>query len=170
MAVALTMRHAVTEEYEHIRRLDELLSALKHAKESREGNARTGRQMLQVALQIADYPVIRLYQEWINKGICMGYHPIAFGLLVLATTGIDERTAVLAYLHNGIAAMVSNAQRLLSLGQMEAQKIIASLAGNIKRCVDNIESMGWNDLGASTPLLDIMAMQHEDLYSRLFMS
>jgi urease accessory protein len=58
----------------------------------------------------------------------------------------------------------------MSLGQTQAQTLVAQMLPQIAQAWQQVEEREPFDFATSTPMLEIAAMQHETLYSRLFMS
>jgi urease accessory protein len=93
------------------------------------------------------------------------HHVTAFGL-VAAVAGIDESSAVLGWLHQSTTALVSAVQRLAPLGQTRASQILWGL----KPLVGQVPDMPCGEVECFTPVLEIAAMRHSKLATRLFIS
>ncbi|MDP7278877.1 MAG: urease accessory protein UreF, partial [Candidatus Poribacteria bacterium] len=65
---------------------------------------------------------------------------------------------------------VSAAIRLIPLGATEGQLVIQAVHPELVEIATLVEYADQEDLGNFTPGLDIRSMQHERLYSRLFVS
>jgi urease accessory protein len=145
------------------------VSALKPARESRAGSAALGRNFLTTVLALGELPVLREALEAARKPPATAiHHSLAFGL-VSGALGFDEDRAVLAYLHQSAANLVSACQRLLPLGQTEAARILWHLKPvmieTAARSAADPESVS-----CFMPLLDWGAMEHPALSTRLFVS
>ena len=149
--------------------LDVRLTALKLPVEAREGSARVGRHFLRNARSLFADVLITAYDEGIREGICTGHHPIAYGLVASAVK-IDLSSALLGYLHAYIVGQVSAAVRLIPLGATEGQKVLQSLQPELVEVTEFGVKTNVTSLESFTPGLDIRSMQHERLYSRLFIS
>jgi urease accessory protein len=146
--------------------LNECLSARKPARESCAGSAALGRNFLQAVAALGDFPVLRAALE-IRPA--MIHHSAAFGL-VCGVLGIEEDRAVLAFLHQWIASLVSACQRLLPLGQTEATRILWNLKPAMIQTARRSAACSIDDACCFTPLLDCCAMEHPALSTRLFIS
>jgi urease accessory protein len=93
--------------------------------------------------------------------------PVAFGV-VCAASEIPLRSTVSAFFYTRLAATVSAAMRLMPLGQHEAHTVLARSMDGIPAAVDVALTAGWPS--AFTPALDIAAMSHQYVHSRLFRS
>jgi len=149
--------------------MNDSLSALKPARESRAASAVLGRNFLQAALLLDDFPVLRAAREASLSSASLIHHSTAFGL-VSATFGFDENRAVLAYLHQTIASLVSACQRLLPIGQNEATGILWNLKTTIVETTDRSVTCSLDEVNCFVPLLDWGAMEHPALATRLFIS
>jgi urease accessory protein len=154
---------------EQIIDLDARLTAMKIARESREGSIKIGKQFLRNAAILERNEMIDKYAEGVRSGRCAGHHAIAYGLVASAAQ-IDLFSAVLGYLHAHIVGQVSAAVRLIPLKPTDGQRIIQAIRPELIDIARFAEGASMDDLGGFTPGLDIRSMQHERLYSRLFIS
>ena len=72
------------------------------------------------------------------------------------------------YLHSFGANLVSSAQRLVPLGQIEGQEIIANLSEIIENTTPQILHASLEDLGGCAIRADMASMSHENQQTRLF--
>jgi urease accessory protein len=149
--------------------MNDSLSALKPARESRAASAVLGRNFLQATLLLGDFPVLRAAREASLRSSSLIHHSAAFGL-VSATFGFDESRAVLAYLHQMTASTVSACQRLLPIGQNEATRILWNLKPAIVETAVLSATCSLDEVSCFMPLLDWGAMEHPALATRLFIS
>lgn len=153
-------------------RLNERLAAMKPGRESRAGSAALGHNLLQLVASLADAPPVRKTLEACRAGGAKGpviHHSIAFGLAAGAL-GFDESSAVLAYLHQVAASLISACQRLLPLGQTRAAKILWDLKPAIVSAAVQSAGCRPEETTSFTPLADWGAMRHPALATRLFIS
>ena len=167
-AVAIGLTYKATE-IEEVIDLDARLTAMKVARESREGSIKIGKQFLRNAAILERNAMLDEYAERVRSGRCAGHHAIAYGLVASAAK-IDLFSAVLGYLHAHVVGQVSAAVRLIPLKPTDGQGIINAIRPNLIDIARFAEGAGMDDLRGFTPGLDIRSMQHERLYSRLFIS
>jgi urease accessory protein len=88
---------------------------------------------------------------------------------VCASESIDRRTALDAYIYTRLSAVASAAMRLMPIGQHEAHRV---LAGRLRRAgaVSDAIASGALLPSAFSPAMDIAAMSHQYVHSRLFRS
>jgi urease accessory protein len=152
--------------------INDHLSALKPARESRAGSAALGKNFLRAVLALGEVPELgELLGEMRRPGSACSvvHHGPAFGL-VCGALGIDETRAVLAYLHQSITSLVSACQRLLPLGQSEATRILWNLKPEIIETAARSATCQIDDAFCFMPILDWGAMEHPALSTRLFVS
>lgn len=169
LAVSLAWKAATAEDYSTLVQIDQILSSTKMARESRTASVKTGCRTLRTAGPLLDAPILWEYLKLIETGFCSGHHAVAFGL-VGCCAGLTLKQTTLGYLYNAVAAMVNNGVRLIPLGQQEGQCILWDLIPLLNRVASEILWKTLDNLGSTAPALEIRAMQHERLYTRLFMS
>ncbi|WP_407308959.1 urease accessory protein UreF [Desulfosporosinus sp. SB140] len=169
--LALTLAHRAAEiaDLAEILKLDQILSAQKLARESREASIKTGNRMMRVVSLVTNNVMLLDFCTLVLEGKTHGHHAVVFGLAA-QVLGLGIKEAALAYIYNAMAGMVNNAVRLVPLGQNEGQLVLTSLQGTMLETVNTSLKLHIEDLGSATPALEIRSMQHERLYSRLFMS
>jgi urease accessory protein len=153
------------------RSLNLSLSARKPAREMRAGSAALGRRLLKLAIELHECLLFGDALSTVRQEGFEVHHCTAFGL-VCGVLGLDEQSSVRAYLHQSLAGLISASQRLAPLGQTEASKILWRLKPFI------VESSGaslndaleGDDADCFTPMLELAAMVHPHLETRLFIS
>ena len=163
---------------ERWREINDTLAALRPAREARAGSAALGRNFLRAVLALGECKILRQALDATDEfpppelsGYRSGVieHSPAFGL-VGGALQFDEDSVVLAYLHQWIAGSVSSFQRLLPLGQTQANRILWNLKPAMIEAANRSAALAWDDLSSFTPLLDWGAMEHPALSTRLFIS
>jgi urease accessory protein len=149
--------------------LNDRLSALKPARESRAGSASLGKNFLTAGAALGDFGMLREALEAPKRAGSAVHHSLAFGL-VSGVLGFAEDRTVFAYLHQSIASLISACQRLLPLGQSAATKILWNLKPAILEAANRSATCEVDDACCFMPLLDWGAMEHPGLSTRLFIS
>jgi urease accessory protein len=149
--------------------LNDLLSALKPARESRAGSAALGQNFLSTVIKTGYYPMLLEAREAAQSAGTLVHHAAAFGLAG-AVLGFAEDRATLACLHQAAASFISACQRLLPLGQTDAMQILWNLKASIIEVVCGSKNLDLADTSCFMPLLDWGAMEHPFLVTRLFIS
>jgi len=152
-----------------IRHLDNLCSASKPARETRESSEKIGRRMLGSVLNLVDDEILLFYQNAISEGNCAGHHAVTHGL-ACAALGVEPSAAMLAFGYGLAANQTTASLKLMRIGQTQAQAVLSSSGTVIATVVQAALGFTLDDFGSFTPGLDIRAMQHEYLFRRLFIS
>ncbi len=152
-----------------IARLDKLVHAMKLPKELRAASIQMGKQVLQVMKDL--YPSVLLQSLWqcLETRELLAHHPIMFGA-VCGSIGIEMEATLLTYLYSTVSALVSAGVRLIPIGHSDGQRALNELKPLMARMARAVEMLGEADISAFAPALEVRAMQHERLSTRLFKS
>ncbi|TLS54304.1 urease accessory protein UreF [Paenibacillus antri] len=160
---------AAAGEWERVWALDERQHASRLAFESRDGALKMGRRLLRLAA--AMHPAL----EWapleraVREEACPGAHPTVHGY-VAYRLGVSEDEAAEGYLYACATLATNTALRLMSIGQTEAQSLLASLLPVVGEAWAAVRDDDPEAYYSAMPAMDGYMMRHEGLYSRLFMS
>lgn len=149
--------------------LDQELGASKIARESREGSFKLGTRLLKIFVRYEHNEVLLQFQQAIQQQTCRGFYPIVFAIIA-ASLGLPKSEALYAFYYNAIVGVVTNGVKLIPLSQMDGQDILVQMKPLIEQAVSISETPDKEWIGAATIMSDIRAMQHEQLYTRLYMS
>lgn len=149
--------------------LDQELAATKIARESREGSYKLGVRLLKIFIRYEQHPLLAEFQQAIVEKRCQGYFPIVFAMVAQAMK-LDKAETLYAFYYNAAVGAVTNGVKLIPLSQMDGQDILFDLRQPIAEAVEQSLTPDLEWLGAATLANDIRAMQHEQLYTRLYMS
>lgn len=168
--VVLAHRSATEGDINKLIELDNLIGSLKLAREIREASYKMGYAFLNAVMGIFEPDgLVERYKQAIKEGNCKGNQAIAFGS-VASFYGSSEEEAVLVFFQSSLSNLITVAARLIPLGQIEAQHIITNTWPLLHKAVNIAMSRRADDLGSSAVALEIAAMEHERLYTRLCMS
>ncbi|MFJ5370612.1 urease accessory protein UreF, partial [Bosea sp. CER48] len=87
-----------------------------------------------------------------------------------ARHGVGLEDALTAYLHAFASNLVQACVRLVPLGQRDGVAALAALEPVVLRTARRAAGSTLDDLGTCSILADIMSMNHETQYSRVFRS
>jgi urease accessory protein len=170
LAVKAVYLYAPGAQWETLWQVDRMQHVQRAAYETREGVVKMGRRLLQLGLSI--YPDLpwRLLQEAIRQHKCFGTHPLIHGWLAYHLQ-VPVSMAAEGYLYACTMTCINSGLRLMSIGQTEGQRVLAEMLPIIAEAWKKTEHLDpLKDGFGNTPMADIAMMQHENLYSRLFMS
>jgi urease accessory protein len=169
MAISAVYRFAPQQQWNEVWEVDVALHLSRAARESREAMQKMGKRLLQLARSLhPEIDWVPLLDAIANKS-CIGCHATVYGWTTWRL-GIPFEYSIEGYLYGCLTSCVNNAVRLMGLGQTQAQIIICELIPCITRALQNAGKREPHDFYTCNPLAEIAAMQHETLYSRLFMS
>jgi urease accessory protein len=169
LPIALAYRATAAGDWAQLERLDQHLTAMKHARQLREASVKTGQGLLRLAVQVWPGPSVERLHALCQQHRVVGHQALVLGVIG-CQLGYEERIIVEAAGYQWLSGMISAALRLLPIGQLAGQRLLAALLPHLPVIADNIRQQGWDDLSSAAPDCDIRAMQHETLYSRLFQS
>lgn len=167
--VSLAYDATAQNKFEDLLALDEECAAVKLPKEMREASRKLGLRLLKIFASLYPHPVVDEYRKAVTAGKAAGHYCVAFGALACAMS-VEKRDALQGFLYNAAASMVTNAVKLIPLGQLDGQEILFSLHEMIKGLAERSLVPNPDLIGFCCTGFDIRCMQHERLYSRLYMS
>jgi urease accessory protein len=128
-----------------------------------------GRQTLRVAAALTGDPRIATYAADVDKALVPGHHGVGYGLTA-AALGWEAETAATAYLYSTTALLIGAALRLLSMGQMEGQRVLWALHPVITRVAREAAGRGPDEMWSFAPGIELAGIRHATLEMRLFRS
>jgi urease accessory protein len=152
-----------------IGRADAMLTAVKLSREARDTSRRTGRALLRVATAVFANPAITEYAAHVESGRTQGNHAVVLGV-VSASLGVPRAESVAGELFAFAAGWVAAAVRLAVTDHGTAQALLYDLHDDLADAVMAALGKEVADIASYTPLLDVLAMRHEQTELRLFAS
>lgn len=178
-----------------LKRIDQIYEASKSAKEIREGSKKLAARFLKTVASWEDDGNENCLQDQKCGGdknwsqdqegagvsekasrpgtgaatLCIRHFPLAYGAYC-AKAGIQEEQALAAFLYSQVSSRATTIVKLVPLSQTDGQKILRGLFGSFGRVLEKVMAMDEADLCRSCPGGEARAMQHEFLYTRLYMS
>ena len=149
--------------------LDELCTAVKLPKEIRQASQKTGMRLIKIFESLCANDVTVAYANAVRSQAAQGHYCIAFGLYAQAQ-GIPKKETLTGFYYNAAAGFVTNSVKLVPLSQQHGQEILFSLHPLIEQLAQQSLQPDEQLVGLCCPGFDVRCMQHERLYSRLYMS
>jgi urease accessory protein len=170
VAVALAARAALSTDVAALVALDDRLDAMKCVPEFRSASLQMGRQTLRVAAALGEDRVVAALARAVAEGLTPGHHAVVFGAAV-GCAGATAAAAATVYLHSTASLLVGAALRLISLGQVDGQRVLAAQRSRIARlAAAAAAASGPDDMWSFNPGLEIAGIRHASLEMRLFRS
>ncbi|ASZ15032.1 urease accessory protein UreF [Chitinophaga pendula] len=149
--------------------LDETAEALKAPREIRQASQKLCLRLIKIFSRQQDLPLLTAYHQTIRNGNAAGHYAIAFGAYAAAWQ-IPKEAALYAFYYNATVGIVTNCVKLIPLGQLDGQDMLFRLQPALQQLALATLQPDPDRLGLCSPAFDIRCMQHERLYSRLYMS
>lgn len=162
-------KYGTDQNLEALLELDNESHALKTPMEVRDGSSKLGMRLLKIYVRLHDYELMHSFFEKVKNKETPGHYAIVFGMIT-ALLGAEIKSVLSAFYYNAAVNMVTNSVKMVPLGQMDGQEILYNMHDLIATLVDDTLTLDEEMRGLCNPAFDIRCMQHETLYSRLYMS
>ena len=179
--VALSYQATAGQDLDGLLELDGLCEAVKLPREVRQASRKLGMRLLKIFggkvagsatgndVRRGIIGIMGIYGGAVQAKQTPGHYCIAFGSCA-AALGTGLREALTGYYYNAAAGMITNCVKLIPIGQQDGQELLFALQPLIGDLVEKTLEPDRELIGMCCAGLDIRCMQHEQLYSRLYMS
>lgn len=169
VAVAAAVRAAAESDRSAWLELDGRLEAMKAVPEFRAGSRQMGRQTARVAAAVADDPFLAALARAVEDGLTPGHHAAVFGA-ALGRRGVAPEPAAAAFLYSTATLLVGAGLRLIAVGQLDGQRILAAMLPRVARLAAIAAATPVDEMWSFTPALELAGLRHAGLERRLFRS
>ena len=167
--VSLAFDAAAKNDLNTILELDAECTAVKLPMEMRQASKKLGMRLLKIFQPLSTNDLILEYNKALQSQQATGNYCIAFGIIA-QSMNISKQDALYGFYYNAAAGFVTNSVKLIPLGQQDGQEILFSLMPVMQQLAEQSMSIDKDMIGLCCTGFDIRCMQHEQLYSRLYMS
>jgi urease accessory protein len=167
--LSLSYDAAMNNDFSRIIQLDELCTAVKLPMEMRQASNKLGLRLIKIFQPVTANTITDQYAKAIKAQTITGHYCIAFGLYAQAMQ-IPKKEALTGFYYNAAAGFITNSVKLVPLSQQHGQELLFSLQGLIDELATASLQPDEENIGLCCTGFDIRSMQHERLYSRLYMS
>ena len=167
--VSLAYDAAQQQDFTKIIALDIECSAVKLPFEMRQASQKLVIRLIKIFQPVCTNETADQYRTVIQLKKAAGHYCIVFGMYAVAL-GIDKKDALTGFYYNAAVGFVTNSVKLIPLGQQDGQELLFSLQPLIQQLAENTMHPDTDMIGLCCAGFDIACMQHEELYSRLYMS
>ena len=167
--VSMAYDAASNNQLEIITALDEECTAVKLPVEMRQASKKLGMRLLKIFEPQVNNNLITAFNKLVQSQQTNGNYCISFGLIA-HVLGITKQDALYGFYYNAAAGFITNSVKLIPLGQQDGQEILFSLLPLLQQLADQSMQPDKSLTGLCCTGFDIRCMQHEQLYSRLYMS
>ena len=152
-----------------LKELDEIMTASKSPKEIRLASIRLGSRFIKTLKNCGIKADKNYFDEYAALNYTNKHHSISYGVVCRAAE-IDIKSALTTYIYAQCSAMITNCVKTVPLSQSKGQKMLYESFDLMEKIVKDVLVMEEGEFCASSPAFDIRCMEHERLYSRLYMS
>lgn len=156
-------------DFDSLVELDEILSATKLPVEIRDASEKLGRRLVKTLVGM-NVPFEENVQAFLTTYEKQHIHHASIYGFICGSLNLDRKSAIRLFLYQQGAGTITNAVKTVPLSQVVGQKLLFNLNSVFDECIEKLKSTSIEDVGLSSPCFDIRQMQHEILYSRLYMS
>ncbi|MGK9127471.1 urease accessory protein UreF [Olivibacter sp. SA151] len=149
--------------------LDQLVTALKGPLETRQASRKLALRFLKLTEKLKPVKRCQLYLEHVMNKKIHGHYAMAFAMYAYALK-ISFDDALSAFYFNTLHGVVTNCAKLVPISQTDSQQILFKLQPLIKKLVEKQKDIATDRIGTCCIAQDIRCMQHEKLYTRLYIS
>ena len=171
LAARLAYEAAEKKDLKELLYLEELLEASRIPMEQREAARKMGSRFAKtiekLGLSISENGIFREYLD-ARKGKAVN-HCCIYGVFC-AEMQIPLEKALTHYLYAQTSAIVTNCVKTIPLSQTSGQQLLSGCYGEFDEILKDVMTRSEEDMCLSAPGFDIRGIQHEKLYSRLYMS
>jgi len=170
LAVRLAWEYTGAGDLERVAALDKIINAAKTPREIRTAGIKLGaRFAIIVESVLKDNPFFNSYRLRIKWDKCDGHYCVLYGLAA-RLLAIDKTPALSAFTYAAAAQIINNCAKLVPISQQDGQRILFGAQGLFQELISTVETLTEDDLGVSCTGFDLRSMQHERLYTRLYIS
>ena len=169
VAVSCAVRCAAAADLDGCLAIDARVDAMRFVPEFTAASRQMGRQTLRVAAAWARDPLLEALAARVESGATAGHYPVVFGVAA-GRAAVEPEAAAVAYLYATASMLVNSALRLLALGQLEGQRLLAALRPRIAALGAGAALADLDDVWSFTPGLELAGLRHAELDMRLFRS
>ncbi len=167
--VALSFEAAMKNDFNRLVELDDVCSAVKLPKELRQASGKLGLRFLKLFSPLLKHELQQQYLQLISDKKAEGHYCIAFGVTG-AALNLGLKETLYAFYYNAVSSFVTNSVKLVPLSQQTGQQLLFELLPLIDSLVEQGMLPDESMIGVCCAGFDIRSMQHERLYTRLYMS
>ncbi|PAF43244.1 urease accessory protein UreF [Helicobacter sp. 11S02596-1] len=167
LSLKLAYSYAKQNDLNAIFEIEELVCVSTSPMELRLANQKLGNRFLKT-INTLSLPTNDLFQSYLKASV-FPTHSSAYGVFC-ACVGLELSPAISHYLYAQSSNMVTNCVKTIPLSQNDGQKILLALHATFEAIKKKLDTLDLAHLCVSSIHNDIKAMQHEVLYSRLYMS
>ena len=170
LAINLAYEYSSNGNLNKLLRLDNILNASKSPKEIRLASQKLGSRFIKTLMSSDIAYENNNFIDYVNKSKDnFPTHTVAYGVFC-QSVGREKERAIDGFLYSYTSSTITNCVKSIPLSQTQGQQLLYKSYDIFEEVIEKLDKLTIDDLCISTPGFDIRCMQHETLYSRLYMS
>lgn len=168
LTVKLSYERTQKHDLASISALERTFLAAKASSELRQATIKLASRFIKTIRSLPLTSIDNIFEKYVCQP-CPHIHPAAYGVFCSAA-GVALPDCLLHYIYAQTAGLINTCVKSIPLSQTAGQQILRNCSTHFPQLLDKLASLSIDDFCLSTPGFDIRSMQHETLYSRLYMS
>lgn len=169
LPVRLALEASSAGALETLLELDALVTASKAPMELREASRKLASRFAKTVSGLPGLCPAPVWGEYLARSQGRMTYAVCYGGFCGAC-GLPRDEALLHFLYAQTSAMISCCVKAVPLRQTDGQSLLFRAQPLLDELLEEVSALDPDLVCLSTPGFDLRAMQHEDLYSRLYMS
>ena len=170
LSIYLAFEYASRNITKGIIKIDNILNNSKSSREVRIASQKLGSRFIKTLLSTEINYKNNNFLDYVNKSKNnLPTHTVAYGVFC-QSVGIERERAIEGFLYSYTSSTITNCVKSIPLSQTQGQQLLYKSHDIFEEVINKLDELTIDDLCLSTPGFDIRSMQHETLYSRLYMS
>lgn len=170
LTVRFAFEYAKEGALDKLMKLEEITDASKVPYEIRDASKKLGTRFWKTVMGLNISYESNIFHEYIEALSTTGIHHACIYGVFCGAVGLEKRQVLEHYLYAQTSAIVTNCVKTIPLSQTDGQILLSSCFSMLEQIIEQVLFYKEDMLNISTPGFDIRCMQHEGLYSRIYMS
>lgn len=170
LGTRLAYEYAEKDDLEALFQLNHLTHVSKIPSEIRDASNKLGSRFLKTIKAFEVSYTSETFNLFITQTQDTPIHHCCIYGAFCACLGISKEETLRHYLYGQTSAIVTTCVKSIPLSQTDGQKILSSSFSLLLDLLNKVMTLSEDWYACSTPGFDLRSMQHEALYSRIYMS
>ncbi|MFI1770585.1 urease accessory protein UreF [Thalassobellus citreus] len=167
--ISLVYDACKNKDWNNIIELDSLCNASKLPKEIRSASQKLGIRLMKIFSPLIQTELTHQLKLALKNESIYGHYCILYAIFAHELK-IEKQESLKGFFYNTTVGYITNAVKLIPLSQDFGQILLFELLPVLEKLTSKALQPNLDLLGMNTTGFDIRAMEHENLYSRLYMS